>query len=69
MKKRSMSGWVTVSGPPGLSCRSNSGTTEPVEPSTLPKRTATKRVRVGPAGLGERQRLARSSRRSAWWRP
>jgi hypothetical protein len=41
MKKRATSGSVTVSGPPAASCRANSGTTDPVEPSTLPKRTVT----------------------------
>ena len=39
-----MSGWVTVSGPPRSSWRRNSGTTLPVEPSTLPKRTVTQRM-------------------------
>jgi hypothetical protein len=39
MKKRTMSGWVTVTGPPRAIWRSNSGTTEPAEPSTLPNRT------------------------------
>ncbi len=40
MKKRVTSGWVTVTGPPSMICFWNSGTTEPLEPSTLPKRTA-----------------------------
>ena len=44
MKYRTMSGCVTVSGPPRASWRWNSGTTLPVEPSTLPKRTVMKRV-------------------------
>src|SRR5579859_6343400 len=39
-----ISGSVTVKGPPAASWRWNSGTTEPVEPSTLPKRTVTKQV-------------------------
>ena len=39
-----MSGWVTVTGPPSAICRSNSGETEPLEPSTLPNRTSEKRV-------------------------
>ena len=49
MKYRSIWGWVTVSGPPAASWRWNSGTTDPVEPSTLPKRTVTKRVAPGAA--------------------
>ena len=44
MKYRRISGWVTVSGPPPASCRRNSGTTLPSEPSTLPKRTTRKSV-------------------------
>src|SRR2546423_1383574 len=44
IKNRVTSGWVTVSGPPTASWRVKSGTTDPVEPSTLPKRTVTKRV-------------------------
>ncbi len=39
-----ISGWVTVTGPPAAIWRWNSGTTEPLEPSTLPKRTMLKRV-------------------------
>ncbi|GJE57965.1 hypothetical protein MPOCJGCO_0041 [Methylobacterium trifolii] len=39
-----MSGWVTVTGPPRAICALNTGTTEPTEPSTLPKRTAMSRV-------------------------
>ena len=38
-----MSGWVTVTGPPLAICSRNLGITLPEEPSTLPKRTATKR--------------------------
>ena len=44
MKKRVISGWVTVTGPPRAICLRKIGMTEPDEPSTLPKRTATKRV-------------------------
>ena len=40
MKKRVMSGSVTVTGPPAAIWRRKIGTTEPEEPSTLPKRTA-----------------------------
>ena len=40
-----MSGWVTVTGPPRAICSLNLGITLPLEPSTLPKRTAMKRVR------------------------
>ena len=39
MKKRRTLGSVTVTGPPRLIWSWNSGTTEPDEPSTLPKRT------------------------------
>ena len=39
-----MSGWVTVTGPPRSIWRRKIGITLPEEPSTLPKRTATKRV-------------------------
>ena len=35
-----MSRWVTVTGPPAAIWRRKIGTTEPDEPSTLPKRTA-----------------------------
>ena len=60
MKNRLTSGWVTVSGPPAASWRVNSGTTEPVEPSTLPNRTVTNRVPASPraARLVEIERLA-----------
>ena len=44
MKKRVTSGCVTVTGPPRSICSRNSGTTEPDDPSTLPKRTIEKRV-------------------------
>ena len=44
MKKRVRSGWRTVTGPPRSICRRKIGITEPDEPSTLPNRTATKRV-------------------------
>ena len=44
MKKRMMSGCVTVTGPPFLICSWKIGITEPLEPSTLPKRVVTKRV-------------------------
>ena len=39
-----MFGSVTVTGPPASICFLNSGMTEPLLPSTLPKRTATKSV-------------------------
>ncbi|OPZ63360.1 MAG: hypothetical protein BWY85_01747 [Firmicutes bacterium ADurb.Bin506] len=35
-----MSGWVTVTGPPSAICLRKMGTTLPLLPSTLPKRTA-----------------------------
>ena len=41
-----MSGCVTVTGPPAAICFLNSGMTLPLEPSTLPKRTAAKTVDV-----------------------
>ena len=41
-----ISGWVRVIGPPLAICSRNRGTTEPEEPSTLPKRTIARR---GPA--------------------
>ena len=39
-----MSVWVSVTGPPAAICCSKTGTTEPDEPNTLPKRTMQKRV-------------------------
>ena len=39
-----ISGCVTVTGPPLAICSLNLGITLPLEPSTLPKRTAMKRV-------------------------
>src|SRR6476620_1039577 len=44
MKNRVISGVVTRTGPPRSICLRKIGITEPDEPSTLPKRTATKRV-------------------------
>ena len=44
MKKRVISGCVTVTGPPRAIWRRKIGTTDPDEPRTLPKRTATNRV-------------------------
>ena len=44
MKKRRMSGWVTVTGPPFRICSRNRGTTLPLLPSTLPKRTVENEV-------------------------
>ena len=60
---------VTVTGPPAAIWRRKIGTTEPEEPSTLPKRTvANARVRVARVGrldgpLGERLRGAHHGRR------
>ncbi len=48
MKKRVISGCVTVTGPPFAIWRRKIGITEPDEPSTFPKRTATKRVDTSP---------------------
>ncbi|MCY1249475.1 hypothetical protein D9M72_630160 [compost metagenome] len=39
-----MSACVSVIGPPASICLRNNGTTEPLEPSTLPKRTIEKQV-------------------------
>ena len=44
IKKRVISGCVTVTGPPSAICFLNRGMTLPLLPSTLPKRTATKSV-------------------------
>ena len=44
MKYRITSGCVTVTGPPLRICSWKSGTTDPEEASTLPKRTIAKRV-------------------------
>ena len=44
MKKRVISGSVTVTGPPAAIWRRKIGTTEPEEPSTLPNRTAVNAV-------------------------
>ena len=44
MKKRVISGCVTVTGPPRAIWRRKIGITEPDEPRTLPNRTATNRV-------------------------
>ena len=44
MKKRVISGCVTVTGPPLAICSRKRGITEPLEPRTLPKRVVTKRV-------------------------
>ena len=43
-QKRSISGWVTVTGPPEAIWRLKMGMTLPFEPSTLPKRTAANTV-------------------------
>ena len=43
--KRVISGSVTVTGPPAAICSRKRGSTEPREPSTLPKRTELNRVR------------------------
>ena len=48
MKNRVISGCVTVTGPPFAIWRRKIGITEPDEPSTLPKRTATNRVETSP---------------------
>ena len=53
MKKRVISGWVTVTGPPRSIWRRKIGITEPDEPSTLPKRTGDE-ARVDVVAEGER---------------
>ena len=59
-----MSGWVTVTGPPAAIWALKRGTTLPALPSTLPNRTAAKRVGER-RGLGADDHLARG----ACWRP
>ena len=41
MKYLMMSLWVTVTGPPRFICSLKMGMTDPLEPSTLPKRVVT----------------------------
>src|SRR5205085_7410336 len=60
MKYLTMSGCVTVTGPPASICALNFGTTEPFEASTLPKRTAIRR------GGGADRRQTANSASSAW---
>src|ERR1700744_3074354 len=60
-----MSGCVTVSGPPRASWRWNSGTTEPVLPSTLPNRTVMQRM-PWPVVREASRGCARASISSAW---
>src|ERR1041385_3435215 len=55
MKYRTISGWVTVTGPPASICALNFGTTDPFEASTLPKRTEISRI----GGLAPPPRAAR----------
>ena len=62
MKKRSTSGWVTVIGPPLCICAANACTTEPREPSTLPKRTETYR----PGWVRAKSAVSRSATRLLW---
>ena len=49
MKYRTMSGCVTVTGPPASICALNLGTTEPFEASTFPNRTEISRIGCWPA--------------------
>ena len=44
MKYLTISGCVTVTGPPTSICALNFGTTEPFDASTLPKRTEIRRI-------------------------
>ena len=59
MTKRVMRSSVTVTGPPAAIWRQKSGTTEPREPATLPKRVQVKSVR---AFLPRRKFIAVKSR-------
>ena len=52
MKYLTMSGWVTVTGPPASIWALNFGTTDPFEASTLPNRTEISRIRGLPPRLG-----------------
>ena len=58
MKKRDISAWVTVTGPPRSIWRWKIGSTEPELPRTLPNRTAAKRVRA----VEPRASMTRSAR-------
>ena len=51
MKKRVISGWVIDSGSPFSSCSWKIGTTLPLEPRTLPKRTETYGLAGPPGGV------------------
>ena len=55
MKYRTMSGCVTVTGPPASICALNFGTTEPFDASTLPKRTEISRIGAPPAVAATRE--------------
>src|SRR5258708_11762807 len=55
MKYLTMSGCVTVTGPPASICALNFGTTDPFEASTLPNRTEISRIGDLPT-----ERVARS---------
>ena len=46
MKYLTMSGWVTVTGPPASIWALNFGTTDPFDASTLPNRTEISRIRA-----------------------
>ena len=54
MKYLTMSGWVTVTGPPASICALNFGTTEPFDASTLPNRTEISRIRGLPPDCAAR---------------
>jgi hypothetical protein len=49
MKYLTMSGWVTVTGPPASIWALNFGTTDPLEASTLPNLTEISRIRGLPS--------------------
>ena len=49
MKYLTISGWVTVTGPPASICALNFGTTDPFDASTLPNLTEISRIRGLPS--------------------
>jgi hypothetical protein len=54
MKYLTMSGCVTVTGPPASICALNFGTTDPFDASTLPNRTEISRIRGLPSRCAAR---------------
>src|SRR6266702_4046667 len=62
MKYRCISGWVTVTGPPAAICFWKIGTTLPLLPSTLPKRTEVYLVPQFGYALGGSHHVGRANR-------